>query len=128
VAAKRYRRIALRLAISAVGKTAPTILTGAQLLALPREKQPGEDGEAKGWSLTTLLAQAGIKAPSRMRLTDAAGMNLTLELTDFDAASSVPFVKLNKQGSLRFRVFKKKGDAWAMGADLRGLVSIELLK
>jgi hypothetical protein len=35
-----------------------------------------------------------------------------------------PFIKLNKQGQLRFRMFVKKGAGWESGADLRSLATI----
>jgi hypothetical protein len=53
---------------------------------------------------------------------------LTLEKQDLDPKTNVPFVKLNRQGTLRFRVFEKQGDTWQPGPDLRGLVGIEVLK
>ncbi len=120
------------LALKFVVAGKETTLAGPALLAIAREAQPGEDGEAKGWSLLTLLKSAKVPLPTdkpgkRYLLTDAAGMNLTLEPSDFVTGVSVPFVKLNKQGALRFWVFKKKGEGWAKGADLRGLVSVQVL-
>ncbi len=106
------------------------VLDGAKLLALTREPAPGHgDGDGgKGWKLALLLEQAGITTYERLVLTDAKGVNLTLEKQDLDPATSVPFVKLNRQGTLRFRVFKKQGDTWQPGSDLRGLTTIEVLK
>ena len=120
------------LALKFVVAGKESTLAGPALLAIAREAQPGEDGEAKGWSLLTLLKSAKVPLPTdkpgkRYLLTDAAGMNLTLEPSDFVTGVSVPFVKLNKQGALRFWVFKKKGEGWAKGADLRGLVSVQVL-
>jgi hypothetical protein len=102
-------------------------LTGAQLLAIPREPTPGNE-EAKGWPLTKLLDAAGVKSYSRLLLVDAAGMNLTLDKADFDDKTVIPFVKLNKQGALRFRILKKQGDGWTPSGDLRALASIEVVK
>ena len=31
-----------------------------------------------------------------------------------------------RRGALRFRVFRKKGDTWELGGELRGVVKIEL--
>jgi hypothetical protein len=117
---------ALTLSFTVNGAT--TKITGRDLLALPRENQPGEEGDAKGWALSSILKSQKINVPARVRLTDAAGVNLVLEKSDFDPQTSIPFVKLNKQGSLRFRVLKKKGEVWIKGADLRALASVELLK
>jgi hypothetical protein len=102
-------------------------LASEKLLAIPREASPGES-ESKGWKLSTLLAQAGITGYQRLVLTDANGVSLTLEQQDLDPASAVPFVKLNRQGSLRFRVFRKQGDTWQPSSDLRGLTTVEVLK
>ena len=120
---------ALSLKFTNAGKASE--LAGPALLALAREAQPGDDGEAKGWALLTLLKAGNVPLPTekpgkRYLLTDAAGMNLTLEPSDF-SETSVPFVKLNKQGALRFWVFKKKGEGWTKGADLRGLTSVQVL-
>lgn len=120
------------LALKFVVAGKESTLAGPALLAIAREAQPGEDGEAKGWSLLTLLKSAKVPLPTdkpgkRYLLTDAAGMNLTLEPSDFADGISIPFVKLNKQGALRFWVFKKKGEGWAKGADLRGLTSVQVL-
>jgi hypothetical protein len=59
-------------------------------------------------------------------LTDTGGLNLTLEKADFDPKTSVPYVKLNRQGALRVQVFKKQGDTWQRAGDLRGLAEIEV--
>jgi hypothetical protein len=105
-----------------------TIIEGSKLLAIARSPMPGESGEGKGWPLTTILDLGGIKKFDKLLLTDAAGTNLSLEKADFDPKKSVPFVKLNRQGQLRFRVFKKQGNSWQPGGDLRELASIEVLK
>lgn len=104
------------------------IVKGEKLLETPRQAQPGETGEGKGWPLALILEHAGVTKYERLRLTGENGTNLTLEKQDLDPKASVPFVKLNRQGTLRFRVFKKEGDTWQPGPDLRGLVSIEILK
>ena len=101
-----------------------TALSGKQLLALPREAMPGS-ADQLGWRLTALLAAAGVTSYQRLVLTDAAGTNLTLDKKDV-SDRSVPFIKLNRQGLLRFRVVKKAGDGWVPGGDLRGLTTIDV--
>jgi hypothetical protein len=93
------------------------------LLALPREAMPGNPDQ-KGWRLSALLAAAGVTSFQRLVLRDTSGANLTLDKSDV-SETSIPFIKLNKQGALRFRVFKKAGDGWDPSGDLRGLVSID---
>jgi hypothetical protein len=100
-----------------------TTLTGAQIIALPREPVPNNPDQ-KGWRLQQLLAAAGVTAWKQLVLTDATGTNLTLVAKDLDGA--VPFVKLNKSGQLRFRVLQKQGDGWSSTGDLRALVAIDV--
>ncbi len=102
-------------------------LTGDKLLAITREGMPGGGGDAKGWKLVTLLDAAGVKEWKKLLLTDEAGLTLILEKKDMDD-KTVPFVKLNRQGSLRFRIFKQQGEGWTPSGDLRALKSIEVME
>lgn len=116
----------IKLAIEAGGKKLE--LSGDKLLAIPRENAPDDDtGEHKGWSLLAILASEKIAPPRRVLLTGDE-MNLTLEPEDLDPKLAVPFIKLNRQGTLRFRVYKKTGQAWTLGGDLRGLRKIQVLQ
>ena len=101
-------------------------LEGAKLLAVAREPMPGE-GDARGWTLATIMKTAGIDKFEKVSLSDSSGLNLMLEKADF-TADSIPYVKLNRQGSLRVQVYKKQGNGWQRSGDLRGLSSIEVLK
>lgn len=100
-------------------------LTGPEILKLPREAQPNND-DTKGWRITQFLEAAGVKDYTAVTLFDGAGASLPLTKQDLDPATHVPFVKLNKSGVLRFRMFEKQGAGWAAGADLRGLAKIEV--
>ncbi len=104
------------------------VIKGDKLLETPRELQPGHDDGGKGWTLAKILENAGNTRYERLLLTGENGTNLTLEKQDLDPKQAVPFVKLNRQGALRFRVFKKQGDTWQPGADLRALSRVEILK
>jgi len=112
-----------KLVIAVKTKAGTSSLTGEQLLALPREGTPGNP-EQKGWRLTALLDAAGVKAYDQLVLRDASGTTLVIDKKDV-SDTSVPFIKLNKQGSLRLRVWKKAGDGWNGAGDLRGLAAIE---
>lgn len=101
-------------------------LLGSQLLEMPRQPPPGDNG-GMGWPLAAILDKAGVKGAQKVIVSNAT-TNLTLEKQDLDPAASMPFVKLNRQGSLRFIVFKKSGDAWNRGGDLRELSRIEIVK
>jgi len=109
-------------------KKGEQVLSGEKLIAMTREAPPGDADTHAGWRLLTVLEQLGIKGPKRMLLTGESGTNLTLEKQDLDPASAVPFLKLNRQGTIRFRVFRKQGETWQMGSDLRGLTAIEILE
>ena len=100
-----------------------TSLTGDKLLALPREPMPG-NADQKGWRLAKLLEAAGVTTYEHLVLSDASGTNLLLDKKDLDD-NTIPFIKLNKQGSLRFRVLKKAGEGWNTSGDLRALTAIE---
>ena len=108
-------------------KAGAQTLTGDKLLAITREAMPGGGGDAKGWKLATILEAAGVKTWKKLLLMDEAGLSLTLEAKDMDD-KTVPFIKLNRQGSLRFRIFKQQGEGWTPSGDLRALKSIEVLE
>jgi hypothetical protein len=115
------------LKITITSPAGTTTLGGEKLMAVPRENMPGSD-EPKGWTLATVLKTAGIAKYEKLLLTDQGGLNLTLEKQDLDPKTSIPYIKLNRQGSLRVKVYKKQGDGWEGTGDLRGLVAIEVLK
>jgi hypothetical protein len=100
-------------------------LTGDKILAIPREAQPGHE-ETKGWLVTKLLAAAGVTKFEKLVLIDAAGTSVSIDRKDFDDKTTVPFIKLNRQGSLRFRLMKKKGEGWQAAGDLRALTTIKV--
>ncbi|MDX2090862.1 MAG: hypothetical protein SFX73_23585 [Kofleriaceae bacterium] len=104
-----------------------TKLSGEKLLSLPREPMPGGGGEAQGWQIPQLLEAAGVKKFKKLRLVDAGGMTLPLEKAEIDA-NTVPFLKLNRQGALRYRLYKKAGSGWQAAADLRNVATIEVLE
>jgi hypothetical protein len=117
-----------QLVLSIVTPAGKSQLDGKTVLAIPRIPQPGETGDGRGWALATLLDAAKVTKFERLVLSDAGGLNLTLEKKDFDPQTSIPYVKLNRQGALRFNLFKKVGTGWQRSGDLRGLVSIQVVK
>jgi hypothetical protein len=100
-------------------------LSGDKLLGIEREAMPGGGGDAKGWKLQVILAAADVKDFKKLTLIDGGGASIPLEKSDL-GADAAPFIKLNRQGSLRFRLYKKQGDGWQSGADLRSLVEIKV--
>jgi hypothetical protein len=103
-------------------------LTGTQIIELPRDTPPNGDTATTGWTLVSLLRAAGIEKPKSLLLTDEHGATLTLTAAQLDPATSVPYVKLNRQGALRFRMYTKQNDGWALGGALRGIASIKVTK
>lgn len=102
-------------------------LTGERLLRLDREVMPGGGGDAKGWRLDTVLTAAGVMSWDKIMLYDAGGTTLPLEKKDMDA-NTIPFIKLNRQGALRFRLYKKQADGFQAAGDLRALTKIDIVK
>ncbi len=100
-------------------------LSGEKILSLPREPQPGNE-DTKGWRVTQFLEAVGVTKYQSLVLIDAGGTTLPLDKKELDPATANPFIKLNKQGHLRFRMFTKQGDGWQPGADLRQLVTIQV--
>jgi hypothetical protein len=100
-------------------------LTGEKILEIPRETMPG-NADTKGWPLTKLLAAAQVTKFTKLVLIDAAGTSLSIEKKDFDDKTVIPFIKLNRQGSLRFRMLKKQGEGWQYAGDLRALSTIKV--
>ena len=102
-------------------------LPGTLLLEMPRQPPPGDNG-GMGWPLDAILQKAGVTKYEKLICTDSKGTNLTLEKQDLDPKIAMPFVKLNRQGSLRFIVFKKTGETWTRGGDLRELTRVLVVK
>ena len=71
------------------------------------------------------LKAAGVTSFKKVTLLDGGGTSIPLEMKDIDA-NTVPFIELNRQGALRFRLYKKQGDGWQWAAELRSLVEIEV--
>lgn len=117
-----------KLELHVKSKQGDHVIPGTKLVEIPREPQPGEGGDAKGWKLGKILEQVGITKYKRLLLSDVNGVTLTLEERDLDPAKAIPFLKLNRQGTLRFRVYRKQGDTWQPSGDLRGLELIEVLE
>ena len=112
-----------KLTLSVTTAKGTTTLTGEQLIALPREPTPNNPDQ-KGWRLQQFLVAAGVTTFKRLVLTDASGTSLSLDAKDL--AGAVPFIKLNKSGQLRFRIFKQEGEGWTSTGDLRGLTTIDV--
>lgn len=102
-------------------------LQGTVLLEMPRQPPPGDNG-GMGWPLDAIMQKAGVTKYEKLIATDSKGTNLTLEKQDLDPKQAMPFVKLNRQGTLRFIVFKKHGETWTRGGDLRELTSVKVVK
>lgn len=114
-----------KLVLTIVTKDGEKKLTGPEILKLPREPQPGSE-DTKGWRVTQFLEAVGVTTFESITLVDTSGATVPLTKKELDPKTTNPFVKLNKSGVLRFRMFTKQGTGWSPGADLRGLVKIEV--
>lgn len=99
-------------------------INGLELAKLPVIHAPTGDTQTPGWNVVDVIAAAGIAKGAAVTLIDSEGATLKLEAADYDAATTILYVKLNKSGQLRFRRFGKKGEAWEMTGELRGLARI----
>ncbi len=103
-------------------------VTGEQLLAVPRDIVPGTTDQ-KGWKLSALLKLGGITKFDKIVVSDAtAGLTLAIEQKDFDDINVIPFLKLNKQATLRLKIYKKQGTGWQSSGDIRAVATIEQIK
>jgi hypothetical protein len=99
--------------------------TGDKMVGLPEVKAPTGDTETPGWSLVDVLAVAGLKDVKAVTLTDDEGASLKVEGADFDPARAMLYLKLNRSGVIRFRLFRKTGDVWDVAGELRGIKKIK---
>jgi hypothetical protein len=100
--------------------------TGDKLAALPTTHAPVGDTDTPGWTLLQILDAVGVKPTKTVVVEGGEGANLILDPGDLDPAKALLFIKLNRSGALRFRVFRKTGDTWELGGELRGVSRIEL--
>lgn len=102
--------------------------TGEQLAKMSTTTAPIGDMDTPGWTLPAVLEAAGVKPAEAKQIVvyGEEGANLVLEPGDLDPAKANLFIKLNRQGKLRFRVFRKVGETWEVGGELRGISEVEL--
>ena len=116
------------LVIAIKGPQGESTFTGDKLVPLPTITAPTGDTETPGWSLVDILAAAGLGSAKAVSLLDSEGAGLRLEGADFDRAATVLYVKMNRGGQLRFRRYTKRGEAWEMTGELRGLSKITVVE
>ena len=116
------------LVIAIKSATGESTFTGDKLVPLPTITAPTGDTETPGWSLVDILAAAGLGGAKAVSLLDSEGAGLRLEGADFDRAATVLYVKMNRGGQLRFRRYTKRGEAWEMTGELRGLSKITVVE
>ena len=116
------------LKIAITGARGEWTFTGDKLAVLPVIKAPTGDTETPGWSLFDVLTAAGISRPEVVHLTDGEGATLRLDAKDFDPANVVLYLKLNRSGVIRFRLFRRVGATWEVGGELRGITKIHIVK
>jgi len=114
------------LKITIVGPAGETIFTGDKLAPLPTTTAPVGDTDTPGWTLDQILTAAGVSPKGKLVVYGEEGANLILEPSDLDPATAKPFIKLNRSGQLRFRLFRKSGTTWDIAGELRGISRIEL--
>jgi hypothetical protein len=114
------------LKITIVGPAGETVFTGDKLGSLPTTTAPVGDTETPGWTIDQILTTAGVSPKGKVVVYGEESANLILEPSDLDPTRSKPFIKLNRSGQLRFRLFRKNGETWDIAGELRGISRIEL--
>jgi len=103
-------------------------LTGADLGAIAKVNAPIGDTSTPGWDVASILAAKKITPTAKLIITDDSGASVTMTSKQLDPKTDLAFMKVNKQGQLRFRLFEKNsGGAWDVAGDLRGVTIIELV-
>jgi hypothetical protein len=103
------------------------VFTGDKLAKLPTSHAPIGDTDTPGWTLNQILDAVGVKPTGKVVVQGEESANLILEPGDLDPAKAVLFIKLNRSGQLRFRVFRKVGDTYEVAGELRGITEIGVL-
>lgn len=116
------------LVIAIKSASGESTFTGDKLIPLPTITAPTGDTQTPGWSLLDIMAAAGLADAKAVSLLDSEGAGLRLEGADFDRAATVLYVKMNRGGQLRFRRYSKRGEAWEMTGELRGLSKISIVE
>jgi len=102
-------------------------ITGDDLGKMTRVPPPTGDTSNPGWDVAAVLAAKNIKPTGKVVLTDDSGATVSIAAADLDPKKSVAFMKVNKKGEIRFRLFEKNaGGAWDVAGELRGVTTIEL--
>ena len=105
------------------------VLSGVDLEKLPKVAPPVGDTDTTGWDVASLLGDLHLAVTPKVIVTDTTGASVTMTKADLDPKKSVAFMKLNRSGQLRFRLFQKnKGGGWNINGELRGVTTIELMK
>jgi hypothetical protein len=102
------------------------VFTGDKLVAMATVTAPTGDMETPGWTIQSILKATGVEPKGTLFLEGAEGASLLLEPGDLDESKVMLYVKLNRQGQLRFRMFKKTGEVWDVAGELRGISRIEV--
>lgn len=116
------------LTIAIKTKAGASTFTGDKLLPLPTITAPTGDTQTPGWNLLDIMTAAGITGARVVSLMSEEGDGLRVEGADLDRAATVLYVKMNRGGKLRFRRYTKKGEAWEMTGELRGLQAITVIE
>jgi len=103
-------------------------VSGNDLLKIAKTTAPIGDTTTEGWDVAAVLASRQIKPTAKVVITDESGTSVTMTAKQFDPKTDLAFMKINKQGQIRFRLFEKNpGGAWDVAGELRGVTTIELL-
>ena len=106
-------------------------VTGDDLAKIAKIAPPTGDTDTTGWNLLDVLAAKQLSAPANGRtvVTDADGAMVQMTAVELDPRTGLAFLKVNRKGELRFRLFQKNaGGAWDVAGELRGVDHVTLSK
>jgi hypothetical protein len=109
-------------------KSGNVVIKGDDLAKIKTVTAPQGDTSTPGWDVATVLAAEKITPTAKLIVTDEGGTSVTLTAKQLDPKTDLAFMKVNKQGQIRFRLFEKNaGGGWDVAGELRGVTTIELL-
>jgi hypothetical protein len=101
---------------------------GEDLAKIKTVTAPQGDTSTPGWDVASVLAAEKITPTAKLIVTDEGGATVTITAKQLDPKTDLAFMKVNKQGQIRFRLFEKNsGGGWDVAGELRGVTTIELL-
>lgn len=99
-------------------------VTTGDLQKLPKITAPVGDTETPGWNLKDIIGLQGDVKFEKVLVLSEGAPPVEVSAADVANADILGFFKLNRQGVLRFRMYKRAGGSWDTLHELRGVTQI----